>query len=162
MLNVTFHYQYTSPTAQNILANLYVDNIVSGCSSESEATSYYNKAWSIMNNGHINLRSWASNSPQLKDQVNVLGLQWNILTDTLSLTSKLSIPDVRSHPDDAYHLDFKHDCPAYLDLSVRSTTQASRISSSSSRAGVSATAGRLAKNLRHEMLQRKQDATSFS
>ena len=96
--------QYKSPTAQNMLANLYVDNIVSGCPSESEAISYYNKALSIMKGAHFNLRSWASNSSRLMDQasrdkvtdtnnpVNVLGLQWNTQADTLSLTFKSSIP----------------------------------------------------------------------
>lgn len=49
--------QHESATAENMLANLYVDNIVSGCSSESEAISYYNKARSIMNDAHLNLRS---------------------------------------------------------------------------------------------------------
>ena len=111
MLNAALHChlaQYKSPTAQNTLANLYVDNIVSGCPSESEAISYYNKARSIMKGAHFNLRSWASNSSRLMDQasrdkvtdtnnpVNVLGLQWNTQADTLSLTSKSSIPSVTS------------------------------------------------------------------
>ena len=111
MLNATLHChlaQYNSPTAQSMLANLYVDNVVSGCPSESEAISYYNEARSIMNGAHFNLRSWASNSSQLMDQasrdkisdtsnpVNVLGLQWNTKVDTLSLTSKSSIPSITS------------------------------------------------------------------
>ena len=111
MLNAALHChlaQYKSPTAENMLTNLYVDNIVSGCSSESEATSYYSKARSIMNDAHLNLRSWASNSPQLMEQanrdnvadnsspVNVLGLLWTTLTDTLSLTSKSAIPSITS------------------------------------------------------------------
>ena len=88
--------------------HLYVDNVVSGCPSESEAISYYNEARSIMNGAHFNLRSWASNSSQLMDQasrdkisdinnpVNVLGLQWNTKADKLSLTSKSSIPSITS------------------------------------------------------------------
>ena len=70
MLNATLHCHlslYRSPTAQNMLANLYVDNIVSGCQSESEAVSYYNNAHSIMKDANFNLRSWASNSPQLTE-----------------------------------------------------------------------------------------------
>jgi len=50
---------------------------------------------------------------------------------------------VRSHPGDVYHPDFKHSHPAYFDLSVRSTTQASHNSSSSSCARVAATVGEL-------------------
>jgi len=45
-----------------------------------------------------------------------------------------------------YHPDFQHGCPAYFDLSVRSTTQASHISSSSSNAGVAAATGELVKD----------------
>ena len=111
MLNAALHChlaQYNSPTAKHILANLYVDNIVSGCPSDSDAIRYYSKARSIMTDAHLNLRSWASNSPQLMDQanrdkvvdtnnpVNVLGLQWNTQVDTLSLTSKSSIPSITS------------------------------------------------------------------
>ena len=111
MLNASLHChlaQHRLPTAQNMLANFYVDNIVSGCPSESEAISYYNEARSIMKDAHLNLRSWASNSTLLMDQangdkvtdtnnpVNVLGLQWNTQTDTLSLTTKSFIPSTTS------------------------------------------------------------------
>ncbi|XP_065890652.1 uncharacterized protein [Dysidea avara] len=111
MLNAVLHChltQYKSPTAENMLDDLYVDNIVSGCPTESEAISFYNNARSIMNDAHLNLRSWASNSSRLMDQanrdkvadtnnpVNVLGLQWNTQTDTLALTSKCSIPSINS------------------------------------------------------------------
>jgi len=111
MLNAALHChlaQYNSPTARKMIANLYVDNVVSGCPSELEAISYYNEARSTMSGAHFNLRSWASNSPRLMDQanrdkvadannpVNVLGLQWNTQTDTLSLTAKFSIPSITS------------------------------------------------------------------
>ena len=61
-----------------------------------------------MNGAHFNLRSWASTSSQLIDQVsrdkisdtnnsvNILGLQWTTKADTLSLTSKSSIPSIAS------------------------------------------------------------------
>lgn len=91
-----------------MLANLYVDNVVSGCPSESEAIRYYSEARSIMNDALLNLRSWASNSSQLMDRanrnkvadtnnpVNVLGLQWNTQVDMLSVTSKFPIPSITS------------------------------------------------------------------
>jgi len=47
MLNAALHChlaQYNSPTAKKMIANLYVDNVVSGCPSEFEAISYYNEA----------------------------------------------------------------------------------------------------------------------
>ena len=55
----------TSPIANDILANLYVDNVVSGCSSESSAIDYYTEARELMSKANFNLRSWASNSHQL-------------------------------------------------------------------------------------------------
>ena len=55
--------------------------------------------------------------------------------------------DDQSRPGDVYHPDFQHGRPAYFDLSVRSTTQASHISSC---AGVAAFAGELAKDQRHQ------------
>ena len=51
MLNATLQYhlsRYKSNIAQDMLTNLYVDNIVTGCESEEEAVQYYNTARSIM------------------------------------------------------------------------------------------------------------------
>ena len=72
MLNAALHChlsQYSSSTAKDMLSNLYVDNIVSGCPSESEAVQYYRDACSLMKDAHFNLRSWASNSHQLTSVV---------------------------------------------------------------------------------------------
>ena len=55
-----------------------------------------------------------------------------------------------SRPGDVYHPDFLSGRAAYFDLSVRSTTQPSYISSASSCAGVAAAAGELAKDQRHQ------------
>ena len=90
----------TSTTASDILTNLYVDNVVSGCTNETSAVDYYTEARELMSKANFNLRSWASNSPNLMtkanhDQVadtntavNVLGLLWNTASDTLSLMPK--------------------------------------------------------------------------
>ena len=106
MLNATLHChlsQYRSSIAQDMLINLYVDNIVTGCESE-DVILYYNTACSIMKDAQFNLRSWASKSHKLTtlaaqdkvgdghSTVNVLGLQQDTQTDTLSLTSKSPIP----------------------------------------------------------------------
>ena len=106
MLNATLHShlsQYRSSIAQDMLTNLYVDNIVTGCESEDNAVLYYNTARSIMKEAQFNLRSWASNSHKLtnlatKDKVddgnstvNVLGLQWDTQTDMLSLTLHIQV-----------------------------------------------------------------------
>ena len=90
MLNAILHChlsQYRSSIAQDMLANLYVDNIVTGCESEEDTIFYYNTARSIMKEAQFNLRSWASSSDKLHKlatqdhvedgncMINVLGLQ---------------------------------------------------------------------------------------
>ena len=100
MLNATllFHLsQFTTDTSKDMLRNLYVDNIVTGCDSEKSAMMYYTMARSMMCGANFNLRSWASNSSKLMEQarqdgtatepslVNVLGLQWDTVSDTISL-----------------------------------------------------------------------------
>ena len=46
---------YTSPVAQDMLNNLYVDNIISGCDTEESAVEYYTTARAIMPSeaGHL-------------------------------------------------------------------------------------------------------------
>jgi len=95
--------QYNSPVSRDMLSNLYVDNIISGCETEQAAVAFYRQARTIMCEGRLNLRSRSSNSTELmtaatKDNtaegalsVNVLGLHWNLTSDQLHLTEKLSI-----------------------------------------------------------------------
>ena len=83
--------------SEDIKHNLYVDNIVSGCSSEEGVTQYYQQARQIMKEAKFNLRSWASNSPMLNllatqdatadtsTTVNILGIQWTTQNDMLHL-----------------------------------------------------------------------------
>ena len=90
ILNAVLSYhldQFKSPVAADMKRNLYVDNIISGVSSESLATEYYTETRSIMLQAKFNLRSWTSNSKELqalamtdsvadKDtNVNILGLR---------------------------------------------------------------------------------------
>ena len=49
-------------------------------------------------------------------------------------------------PSHVFHPDYQHGCPAYFDISVRSATLPSFISSSASCAGVATTAGKVAKD----------------
>ena len=108
MLNATLHHhlqQFESPVAVDMLTNLYVDNVISGCNSHDQAIWYYQMARSIMSEANFNLRAWASNCPQLntlakQDKVadentttSILGLQWNTITDTLCFPSKTIIPE---------------------------------------------------------------------
>ena len=73
---------------------------MSGCTNETSAVDYYTEARELISKANFNLRSWASNSPNLTtkanhDQVadtntavNVLGLLWNTASDVLSLMPK--------------------------------------------------------------------------
>ena len=70
MLNaaIVFHLQeHASPVSTNILRSLYVDNVVSGCDTEQEATQYFLESCSLMNLSRFNLRTWATNYPSLQD-----------------------------------------------------------------------------------------------
>ena len=89
-----------SITSRDILANLYVDNVVSGGSNVPDALEYYHNARQLMSNAHFNLRSWASNSPEVRTRaqqdgvadtavtVNVLGLMWDTSQDILRLADR--------------------------------------------------------------------------
>ena len=90
----------TSPVANDMKQNIYVDNILSGCDTEAELMQYYTQARKIMGKAKFNLRSWSSNNHNLQrlvdeektgdpnTTVGILGLCWNTKTDTLSLTPK--------------------------------------------------------------------------
>ena len=95
--------QYTTAVSLDMLSNLYVDNVISGCNTEQEVLHYYKESRTIMSSAKFNLRSWASNCAELKivasqegtaddnTTVNILGLRWNPNTDEISLASKPSI-----------------------------------------------------------------------
>ena len=99
MLYAAIHYhlsRHPSSVAHDTQSNLYVDNVISG----GNSVSYCKKSRALMSQANFNLRSWASNSIQLKNLtkqegtaetnniVKVLGLQWNTFSDQLSLTPR--------------------------------------------------------------------------
>ena len=103
MLNAVLQYhlrQYNIAVSRDMLSNLYVDNIISGCDTEPAVVNYYREARAIMCDARLNLRSWSSNSTELitaaiKDNtaekalsVNVLGLRWTPTSDKLHLATK--------------------------------------------------------------------------
>ena len=107
MLNATLHHhleRYSTPVAKDIRDNMYVDNVISGCDQETDIISYYQESRSIMNAANFNLRSWASNSPQLRERagqdqtadtstvVNILGLRWHPAQDTFYIAPKEMVP----------------------------------------------------------------------
>ena len=87
---------YPSTVSNDLKQNIYVDNIVSACDTDKEVLDYYEQSNSLMNKCGFNLRSWSSNSQSVraqadtdgisenKDTVNVLGIQWNTVDDTLT------------------------------------------------------------------------------
>ena len=92
---------HKTPVTQDMKENLYVDNVITGCNTDTEALRYYQESRSVMAEAKFNLQSWASNSPLLQNQAatdrvldtdsgttNILGLQWDSAADTLTLTSK--------------------------------------------------------------------------
>ena len=97
-----FHHlqQHNTHLSRDILLNLYVDNILSGCSSEDEIIQYYYNARATLSEASFNLRAWVTNSPKLRaithqektDDTNtpnnILGILWNAATDQLSLAPK--------------------------------------------------------------------------
>ena len=103
MLNATlcFHLsKNTTEMAKDMCQNLYVDNLVSGRSTEESVTKYFREARAITFEANFNLRSWASNSHCLQviaqeegvtdenEVVSVLGLYWNKAEDHLSFIPK--------------------------------------------------------------------------
>ena len=103
MLYAALHCHLThqnSFTSADILQNLYVDNVLSGCSTEEALLTYYKEARTTLFEANFNMRSWASNSNQLRtlakadqvadnnEKVNVLGLVWNTVDDSLEFSQK--------------------------------------------------------------------------
>ena len=55
-----------SQVAQDLKENMYVDNILSGCSTEDELEVYYKQSQELMSQANFNLHSWSSNSHRLQ------------------------------------------------------------------------------------------------
>ena len=111
ILNVVLQHhlnQYISAVSLDMLTNLYIDNVIFGCDTEQEVVHYYKESRTIMSSAKFSLRSWASNSAELKaiafqegtsddsTTVNILGLHWNPNTDKISLAAK---PSILTHDD---------------------------------------------------------------
>ena len=101
-LKATLHFHLksqNSDTADNMLKNLYVDNLISGGTTEENVIQYFREARDISKE-NFNLMSWASNSPEQQiivqkenfadacQVVNLLGLHWNTSSDKVSFITK--------------------------------------------------------------------------
>ena len=82
---------------------MYMDNMITGTGTFEEAKMLYTKAKNIFATASMNLREWASNSQQfmaflpqddrasnLSGLHKILGFNWNILTDKLSISQPLT------------------------------------------------------------------------
>ena len=101
MLNaaLTFHLtKYASPVSKDLLNNLYVDNVLSGCATKPAVLDFFNKSRSLLGSAGFNLRSWSSNCSDLQalaskqhvsessNPVKVLGVYWDTKSDQLFLS----------------------------------------------------------------------------
>ena len=89
-----------SSTSTDLICNLYVDNVVSGCHNEEAAVDYFIQSRSILGKVNFNLRSWVSNNQQLNttaqahnvlddtNPVKVLGLWWDTHSDMVFASPK--------------------------------------------------------------------------
>ena len=89
---------YATARSEDLLHNLYVDNLLSGCGSEEAAIQYFTEARAVLGSAGFNLRSWSSNSSSLQitasqhqvcehnNPVKVLGMFWNTETDSVHLS----------------------------------------------------------------------------
>ena len=58
MLNAALHYylcKFSTPLAADIETNLYFDNVISGCESETDAVNYYYTSRSVIGQAKFNL-----------------------------------------------------------------------------------------------------------
>jgi len=102
----------TSPVAEQILSNLYVDNVITGVDDAAAAEPFYREAKQLFQSASMNLRDWASNEQEFiaslpvedrasRPTMKVLGMVWDSIADNLQYShdSYLSLPAVRSKRD---------------------------------------------------------------
>ena len=61
--------QFKTTTARDIEINLLVDNVVTGCDTETEANRYFTEARQILCKAKMNLRKWNSKSTSIRQMV---------------------------------------------------------------------------------------------
>ena len=98
---ITYHLQRSSNRiAKDLLRNIYVDNLITGVDTVDKGKLLYTEAKGLFKSASMNLREWASNSKEFIDFVpesdrvtgpnqKVLGINWNLLDDKLSVPVSL-------------------------------------------------------------------------
>ncbi|XP_064464869.1 uncharacterized protein LOC135376198 [Ornithodoros turicata] len=118
LLSATIRYhlenveEHLQETAAHLANSFYVDDLLTGASSEDEAEQLYKDANTVMRAAGMELRKWASNSPVLNRlfadheprleehyaatiETGLLGLRWNRHTDSIKL-AECSPPNTTS------------------------------------------------------------------
>ena len=98
LLTATIRHHLTNEQPGEVEAlaqNTYVDNVVMGLDTVDDALTYYASTKQVFNSASMNLREWASNSPEflallpehdrsVPTTQKVLGLSWDTVTDELT------------------------------------------------------------------------------
>ena len=97
----------TSSVARDMQRSVYVDNIITGCNSKTEAVEYYENANEIMSRANLPLQAWGFSDASIEVQLQadqrldtasiskILGLQWNRKEDVISVQQvRLSQPQL--------------------------------------------------------------------
>ena len=94
---ITYHLQQSgTPMAKRLKKDIYVDNVITGVNTPTEAKALYTEAKKLFLTASMNMRDWASNSKEFMEFVpqqdkanshehNVLGLTWNLASDELTV-----------------------------------------------------------------------------
>lgn len=97
---------YNSDVADKIKNDIYVDNLITGVDSVSEAKALYTEAKAMFNEGSMNLRAWISNNDEVNatfttadkaevKSLKVVGHKWNIADDTIFLKTTITNSSVQ-------------------------------------------------------------------
>ena len=87
---------YNTPIADQVMNDMYVDNLITGAGSVSEAIQLYQNSKEMLAAAGMNLCEWMSNSPEFMHcipvedrgptgECSVLGLKWDTVHDCLSI-----------------------------------------------------------------------------
>ncbi|XP_074641191.1 uncharacterized protein LOC141898937 [Tubulanus polymorphus] len=99
--SIIFHLRNIDfPLSQQLLRDIYVDNVVTSVHSEFEAVKFLHDSRNCFSEDNFNLRCWSSNSPELQKSAakqetlekcsvgKVFGLYWHIESDSMSFVTK--------------------------------------------------------------------------
>ncbi|KAG1656183.1 hypothetical protein GQR58_024091 [Nymphon striatum] len=135
---VKFHLQNQTPSdaVHELHDNLYVDDLLTGANSVEEAIDLYQQTTEIIAKAGMNLRQWASNSPEIiksiqqcrkgnvcelnNNQTKILGLVWDCETDSFSFIISELLKDIEYASEKAYG------CAVYLKYDTHVTLIMSR------------------------------------